>query len=489
MLTLADAGLLRTHALIDGCWIDADDDSRFAVHNPVDGTLIATVPRLREIETQRAIDAAVGALAAWSSRSAKDRGQILRTWFGLLVQHADDLARLLTLEQGKPLAEAKAEVAFGAAFIDWFAEEGKRAYGDVIPSPNTSQRLMAIKQPVGVCAAITPWNFPIAMITRKVAPALAAGCTIVVKPAQQTPLSALAVAELAMRAGIPAGVLNVVTADAESSILVGKRLCESPDVRKLSFTGSTSVGRILMSQCASTVKKLSLELGGHAPFIVFDDADLDAAVEGAMASKYRNAGQTCVCTNRIYVHDQIYAPFVDKLAVAVSSLKLGSGLDPLVQQGPLIDAAAVAKVEAQIADAMFRGARLVAGGRRSSLGACFYEPTVLAEVTHDMIIAREETFGPVAPVFRFHSDEEVLSMANATEYGLAAYFYTRDVGRVWRMAERLEYGMVGVNTGSMSNEVSPFGGIKQSGVGREGSRHGLDEYLELKYICMGSISE
>ena len=487
MLKLTDPLLQRTQAFIDGKWVPANDGARFAVVNPADGSHVADVARLGVAETRRAIAAATDALPAWRSRTAKDRATLMRRWFELLTAHSDDLAALLTTEQGKPIAEAKAEVAFGASFVEWFAEEGKRSYGDVIPSPNTKQRLVAIKQPVGVCAAITPWNFPVAMITRKVAPALAAGCTIVVKPAEQTPPSALALAELAQRAGIPPGVINIVTADAASSVAVGQLLCESPDVRKLSFTGSTAVGRILMRQCAPTIKKLSLELGGRAPFIVFDDADLDAAVAGAIASKYRNAGQTCVCTNRIYVHDIVYDRFVAKFATAAAQLKPGNGLDADVLLGPLIDAGAVDKVEAQVFDAVAKGASVVTGGKRSTLGGCFYEATVLANASHEMLIANEETFGPVAPVFRFRTDAEAVALANDTEYGLAAYFYSRDIGRVWRVAEQLDYGMVGVNTGAMSNEVSPFGGIKQSGIGREGSKYGIDEYLEIKYVCIGGI--
>jgi succinate-semialdehyde dehydrogenase / glutarate-semialdehyde dehydrogenase len=412
---------------------------------------------------------------------------VLRKWYELILANQDDLAKLMTAEQGKPLAESRGEVVYGASFIEWFAEEAKRVYGDTIPTVANDKRLLVLKEPIGVAAAITPWNFPNAMITRKVAPAIAAGCTVVVKPAEQTPLSALALAELALRAGIPPGVFNVVTADEQNSIAVGKVLCDSPVVRKLSFTGSTAVGRILMQQSAPTLKKLSLELGGNAPFLVFEDADLDAAVEGALMSKYRNTGQTCVCTNRFYAHEKIYDAFVNRLAEKAGQLKVGSGFEAGVQQGPLIDANALAKVEAHVADAQSKGARIVTGGQRHELGGTFFQPTVLADVTRDMLVAREETFGPVAPVFRFTSDEEAIAAANATEFGLAAYFYSRDVGRVFRAAEALEYGMVGVNTGIISNEVAPFGGVKQSGVGREGSKYGIDEYLVLKYVCIGGI--
>ncbi len=411
----------------------------------------------------------------------------MRKWFELMLAHADDLAALMTAEQGKPLAEAKGEVIYGASFIEWFAEEAKRVSGDVPASTWRDKRMVVLKQPIGVCASITPWNFPIAMITRKVAPALAAGCTIVIKPAEQTPLSALALAELAQRAGIPAGVLNVVTADAERSIEVGQVLCSSPIVRHLSFTGSTPVGRILMQQCAPTVKKLGLELGGHAPFIVFDDADLDAAVEGALASKYRNAGQTCVCTNRFYVHESVYDAFVAKLAAGAAQIKVGNGFEAGVVQGPLIDEQAVAKVEEHVADALAKGAKVESGGKKHALGGRFYEPTVLSNVSTDMQIMREETFGPVAAVIKFKTEAEAVAAANDTEFGLASYFYSRDIGRVWRVAEQLDYGMVGINTGIISNEVAPFGGVKQSGLGREGSTYGMDEYLEIKYLCMGGI--
>ncbi len=481
---LTDTGLLRTQAFIDGTWVEGSQGS-FAVSNPADGKRVADVANCSAAETRRAIAAAERAFPTWRARTAKERAALLRRWNDLAMAAADDLARILTIEQGKPLAEARGEIAYGMSFVEWFAEEGKRIYGETIPTPWPDRRLLALREPVGVCAAITPWNFPNAMITRKIAPALAAGCTVVVKPAEQTPLSALALAELALRAGFPPGVFNVVTADAEHSIAVGKALCESPVVLKLSFTGSTAVGRILMQQCAPTLKKLSLELGGNAPFIVFDDADLDAAVEGALASKYRNAGQTCVCTNRFLVQEKVYAPFVAKLAAKARELKVGPGLEAGVQQGPLIDAQALAKVEAHVADALAKGAKLETGGRRHALGGTFYEPTVLSGVHADMIVAREETFGPVAPVFAFGSDDEAIAAANATEFGLAAYFYSRDVGRALTVAERLEYGMVGVNTGLMSTEVAPFGGIKQSGYGREGSHHGIDEYLTVKYVCLG----
>ncbi len=476
--------LFRQQAFIDGNWVDADSGAHVEVDNPATGECIGTVPDMGATETARAIAAAERALPGWRKRLAKERSALLRKWFALMTEAADDLALMMTTEQGKPLAEALGEVHYAASFVEWFAEEGRRTNGEVIPTTGTDRRLLTIRQPVGVCAAITPWNFPAAMITRKVAPALAVGCTVVVKPAEQTPFTALALAALAEQAGFPKGVLNVVTGD---PVAIGSELTASPVVRKLSFTGSTEVGRLLMGQCAPTLKKLSLELGGNAPFIVFDDADVDAAVEGAMASKYRNAGQTCVCANRLLVQSGIYDRFAEKLAAAVATLQVGSGSDSGVQIGPLIDAAAVEKVEAHIADALGGGARLLTGGRRHRLGGNFFEPTVLADVTPAMRVAREETFGPVAPLFRFETEDEAVRMANDTEFGLAAYFYSRDVGRIFRVSEELEYGMVGVNTGIMSNEVSPFGGIKQSGIGREGSRCGIDEYLEIKSICLGGI--
>ena len=482
---LTDASLLRNQVYLNGAWVGSA--STFNVHNPANGALIGGVPNLGAHDAQAAIDAAAAALPAWSAKTGKERAAIMRKWFDLMVAHADDLAILMTAEQGKPLAEAKGEVIYGASFIEWYAEEAKRVSGDVMASTWSDKRMVVLKQPIGVCASITPWNFPIAMITRKVAPAIAAGCTIVIKPAEQTPLSALAMAELAHRAGLPAGVMNIVTADAERSIEVGKVLCSSPTVRHLSFTGSTPVGRILMQQCAPTVKKLALELGGHAPFIVFDDADMDAAVEGAVQSKYRNAGQTCVCTNRFYVHESKYAEFVEKLAARAAKIKVGNGFEAGVSQGPMIDAQAVAKVEEHVADAKAKGATIVTGGKLSALGGLFYEPTVLSNVTSDMKIMREETFGPVAAVITFKTEEEAIAAANDTDFGLASYFYSRDIGRVWRVAEKLEYGMVGINTGLISNEVAPFGGVKQSGLGREGSVYGMDEYLELKYLCMGGI--
>jgi succinate-semialdehyde dehydrogenase / glutarate-semialdehyde dehydrogenase len=481
-MQLRDPQLLREQAFVDGVWLGAD--KRFLVRNPANGEVLARVAELGAGETRRAIEAANAAWPAWRAMTARRRSAVLRSWFDLIVANADDLALLIASEQGKPLAEARGEVIYGASFVEWFAEEAKRIYGDMIPSPAADKRLLVLKQPVGVCAAITPWNFPSAMITRKVAPALAAGCPVVVKPAEQTPLSALALAELALRAGFPPGVFNVVTGSAEAIAAIGGELTSNPIVRKLSFTGSTEVGRLLMAQCAPTIKKLSLELGGNAPFIVFDDADLDAAVEGAMISKYRNAGQTCVCANRLLVQDGIYEEFAGRLAERVAKLKVGAGIEDGVVQGPLIDEAALAKVEAHVADAVAHGARVLTGGRRHARGGTFYEPTVLADVTAAMRCAREETFGPVAPLFRFRDESEAVALANATEYGLASYFYARDLGRVWRVAEALEYGIVGVNTGLISNEVAPFGGIKQSGIGREGSHYGIDDYLEIKYVCM-----
>jgi succinate-semialdehyde dehydrogenase/glutarate-semialdehyde dehydrogenase len=482
---LNDSTLLRNQAYVNGAWVEAA--SVFDVRNPADGATIASVPNMGMSETEHAIAAAQQAFTAWSAKTGKERALVLRKWFDLILANADDLATLMTAEQGKPLVEAKGEITYGASFIEWFAEEGKRVYGDVLPTPWNDRRLLTIKQPIGVCAAITPWNFPMSMITRKVAPALAAGCTIVIKPAEQTPLSALALAELAHRAGMPAGVMNVITADDERSIVVGETLCASPIVRHLSFTGSTAVGRILMRQCAPTIKKLSLELGGHAPFIVFDDADLDAAVKGAVQSKYRNAGQVCIATNRFYVQESVYDAFVEKLAAATTKIKVGNGFEPGVWQGPLIDTQALAKVEEHVNDAVSKGAKIEHGGKRHALGGSFFEPTVLSNVGKGMKILQEETFGPVAAIVKFKTEDEVIAAANDTEYGLASYFYSRDIGRIWRVAEKLEYGMVGINSGQLSNEVGPFGGVKQSGLGREGSKYGIDEYLELKYLCMGGI--
>jgi succinate-semialdehyde dehydrogenase / glutarate-semialdehyde dehydrogenase len=457
----------------------------FEVNNPANQEIIAQVPNMTPADALLAVDKAHAALPAWKARTGKDRAQLLRRWFELMNRNADRLARLMTEEQGKALMEAKGEVAYAASFIEWFAEEAKRVMGAIPASPWSDKRMMVLKQAIGVCVSITPWNFPLAMITRKVAPAIAAGCTIVIKPAEQTPLSALALVELAKEAGIPDGVINVVTADSKNSIEIGKALCDSPLVRHLSFTGSTPVGRILMEQCAPTIKKVALELGGNAPFIVFDDADLDAAVSGAMQSKYRNAGQTCVCTNRFYVHESLHDAFVEKLSQASKSLVIGPGLDKGVQLGPLIDQQAVDKVEQHVQDALAKGARLMAGGKRHALGGTFYEPTVLAGVKKGMLITEEETFGPVAAVIPFTSESEVIQMANDSEYGLASYFYSKDISRIWRVAEALEFGMVGVNTGTISNEVAPFGGVKQSGLGREGSVWGMDEYLEMKYVCLG----
>ena len=480
MIKLKNAALLRDRCLINGEWVTSTDGQMIAVDNPADGKIIANVPLLGATETQTAIHAAQQAFSAWRKRTAKERAAVLQRWFALIIENADDLAALMTAEQGKPLAESRGEVLYAASFVEWFAEEAKRVYGETIPAPVANQRLLVLKQPIGVCAAITPWNFPAAMITRKAAPALAAGCTMIVKPAEQTPLTALALAELAQQAGIPAGVFQVITGDARA---IGAELTSSDAVKKLSFTGSTEVGRLLMAQSAATIKKLSLELGGNAPFIVFDDADLDAAVEGALASKYRNAGQTCVCSNRIYVQSGVYDAFAKKLAARVAQLHVGEGTQPGVTVGPLIDTDAVAKVEDHIADALNKGAKLLLGGKRHQLGHGFFQPTILADATQAMKIAREETFGPVAPLFRFATEEEVIAMANDTEFGLAAYFYTENIRRTWRVAEALEYGMVGHNSGLISNEVAPFGGVKQSGLGREGSHHGIDEYLELKYLC------
>ncbi|WP_175104548.1 NAD-dependent succinate-semialdehyde dehydrogenase [Pararobbsia alpina] len=483
-LSLKDPDLFRVQAYVDGQWIDADDKASFEVNDPARRVLLASVPKLGATETRRAIDAAAKAGPAWRALPAARRSAILRKWRDLMLENADDLARIMTAEQGKPLAEAKGEIAYAASFLEWFGEEAKRIYGDTIPSPTVDKRLIVTREPIGVCAAITPWNFPAAMITRKVAPALAAGCTIVVKPAEATPLSAFALAVLAERAGVPAGVLNIVTGNPKT---IGAEMTSNPIVKKLSFTGSTPVGRLLMEQCAPTLKKLSLELGGNAPFLVFDDADLDAAVEGAVASKYRNAGQTCVCTNRFYVHDAVYDAFAAKLAAAVSKLSIGNGFETGVTIGPLINDAAIDKVERHVSDALEHGAKVVTGGKLHALGGTFYEPTVITGVTQSMKFATEETFGPVSPLFRFSTDAEAVEMANATEFGLAAYFYSRDIGRVMRVAEALEYGMVGINTGLISNEVAPFGGVKQSGMGREGSKYGIEDYLAIKYWCIGGV--
>ncbi|WP_189357712.1 NAD-dependent succinate-semialdehyde dehydrogenase [Undibacterium squillarum] len=477
--------LLKTGVMIANQW-RANADT-FDVTNPASGSLVARVAQSSVQDAEQAITSANAAFPAWAALTGKARAGILRRWYELVVAHADDLALIMTTEQGKPLAEAKAEVIYGASFLEWFAEEAKRVSGDVMASTWTDKRTLVLKQPVGVCAAITPWNFPLAMITRKVAPAIAAGCTIIVKPAEQTPLSALALAELAIRAGMPEGVMNILPADSQRSVEIGTVLCDSPVIRHLSFTGSTPVGRILMRQSASTVKKLALELGGHAPFIVFDDADLDAAVEGALQSKYRNAGQTCVCTNRFYVQENIYDAFVEKFSEAVKRIRVGDGLAPETQQGPVIDEQAICKIELHVADAVSKGAKLVAGGRRIQADTLFFEPTVLADVPEDALIMSEETFGPVAAIARFSGEQQVIAAANHTDSGLASYFFSRDMTRIWRVAEQLEYGMVGINTGLISNEVAPFGGVKQSGLGREGSKYGIDEYLEMKYLCIGGI--
>jgi succinate-semialdehyde dehydrogenase/glutarate-semialdehyde dehydrogenase len=482
---LRDRDLFREACYIDGRWVAGDPGRTIQVDDPASGEVLGTVPRLGRAETTQAIDAAAAAFPDWRARTAKERSVVLRRWFELIMSNQDDLATLMTLEQGKPLTESRGEVAYGAGFIEWFAEEGRRTYGDTIPSHARDKRIVVIKEPIGVVGCITPWNFPIAMITRKVGPALAAGCTVVAKPASQTPFSALALAALAERAGVPKGVLNVVTGPAGE---VGGELTSNPVVRKISFTGSTEVGKILMAQCAATVKKVSLELGGNAPFIVFDDADLDAAVEGAIVSKYRNTGQTCVCANRILVQASIYDAFAERLGKAVEKLKVGPGLEDGVTQGPLIDMAAVEKVESHISDAIAKGARVLVGGRRAPAGGRFFTPTVLADATSEMALAREETFGPVAPLFKFATEADAVALANATEYGLAAYFYGRDIGRIWRVAEALEYGIVGINTGLISTEVAPFGGVKESGIGREGSKYGIEDYLEVKYLCMGGIS-
>ncbi len=480
---LNDPTLLKTDALINGHWVKGA--SRFDVHDPATGQKLADVANLGPQDAKAAIDAANAAWPAWRNKTGKERSILLRKWFDLLMDNQEDLGRIMTAEQGKPFAEAKGEVAYGASFVEWFAEEAKRVNGETLPQFDNSRRLMVLKQPIGVCAAITPWNFPLAMITRKVAPALAAGCPVVIKPAELTPLTALAAAELAIRAGIPAGVVNIITADSDNSIAIGKVFCSSDIVRHISFTGSTEVGRILMAQSAPSIKKLALELGGNAPFIVFDDADIDSAVQGAMASKYRNAGQTCVCANRIYVQDAVYDEFVQKFSAKVKTLKVGNGFDEGVVQGPLIEDSAVEKVERHVQDAIAKGGKVMAGGHK--LEGQFYAPTVIADARADMLCAREETFGPFAPVFRFSHDQEAIDAANNTEFGLASYFYSRDIGRIYRVSEALEYGMVGINVGVIATEHVPFGGVKQSGLGREGSSHGMDEYLEMKYLCLGDI--
>ena len=484
-VSLKDSKLFRQSCYIDGAWVNARSSATINVDNPATGEIIGTVPKCGAAETRTAIEAADRALPAWRRKTAKERAAVVRRWYELMLEHQEDLARLMTIEQGKPLTESKGEVVYAASFLEWFAEEAKRVYGDTIPGHQADTRIVVIKQPIGVVACITPWNFPLAMITRKAGPAIASGCTVVLKPASQTPFSALALAELAERAGAPKGVLNVVTGSASE---IGGEMTSNPTVKKLSFTGSTEVGKLLMEQCAKTVKKVSLELGGNAPFIVFDDADIDAAVEGAMASKYRNNGQTCVCVNRLYVQDGIYDAFAQKLSAAVSKLSPTNGLEPGANQGPLIDDKAVLKVEEHIADATRKGARVVLGGKRHARGGRFFEPTVIVDMTPSMMVAREETFGPVAPLFRFKTEDEAIAMANDTQFGLAAYFYGRDIARVWRVAEALESGMVGINTGLISTEVVPFGGVKESGLGREGSKYGIEEYLEIKYLCLGGIS-
>jgi succinate-semialdehyde dehydrogenase/glutarate-semialdehyde dehydrogenase len=483
-VALQDSRLFRQTCYINGAWVDASAQGSIEVDNPATGETIGTVPKLGRAETRAAIDAAARAFPEWRRKPAKERAAIMRRWFDLMMANQDDLAKLMTTEQGKPLGESRGEVAYAASFLEWFGEEAKRVYGDTIPAPQPDKRIVVIKEPIGVVACITPWNFPLAMITRKAGPAIAAGCTVVLKPASQTPFSALALAELAERAGVPAGVFNVITGAATE---IGAELTSNPAVRKLSFTGSTEIGKLLMAQSAGTVKKLSLELGGNAPFIVFEDADLDAAVEGAIASKYRNTGQTCVCANRLLVQDVVYDRFAGKLAEAVKKLKPAPGMDAGATQGPLIDDRAVEKVESHIADATSKGAKVLVGGKRHALGGRFFEPTILTGVTPDMAVAREETFGPVAPLFRFKSEAEAIALANDTEFGLAAYFYGRDVGRIWRVAEALEYGIVGINTGIISTEVAPFGGVKESGLGREGSKYGLEEFLEIKYLCLGGL--
>jgi succinate-semialdehyde dehydrogenase / glutarate-semialdehyde dehydrogenase len=483
-MKLTDAKLFRQQCYIDGAWVDADGGGTIPVENPANGERLGTVPKMGAAETRRAIAAADRAMPAWQAKTAKERAGILRKWFELMMANQEDLAQLMTAEQGKPLTESRGEIAYAGAFIEWFAEEGKRIYGDTIPAHGADKRIVVLKQPIGVCGAITPWNFPSAMITRKAGPALASGCAMVLKPASQTPFSALALCELAERAGVPKGVFSCVTGTAKE---IGGEITSNPTVRKVTFTGSTEIGKLLMAQCAATVKKTSMELGGNAPFIVFDDADLDAAVKGAIASKYRNAGQTCVCANRILVQDGVYDAFAKKLADAAGAMKVGNGAEAGIVIGPLIDMKAIEKVEQHVADALKKGARVVIGGKRHALGGSFYQPTVLADVTTDMMVTREETFGPVAPLFRFKTDAEAIKMANDTEFGLAAYFYTRDIGRVWRVAEALEYGIVGINEGIISTEIAPFGGVKESGIGREGSKYGIEDYLEIKYLCMGGI--
>jgi succinate-semialdehyde dehydrogenase/glutarate-semialdehyde dehydrogenase len=483
-IVLKDSTLFREACYLDGVWIGGSPGSVIEVDNPATGATLGTVPRLGRAETRAAIDAAARAFPGWRRKTAKERAMVMRRWFELMIANQEDLAQLMTAEQGKPIVESRGEVAYAASFLEWFGEEAKRVYGDTIPGHQPDKRIVVVKEPIGVVACITPWNFPLAMITRKAGPAIAAGCTVVLKPASQTPFSALALAELAERAGVPKGVLNVITGSASE---IGGELTSSPAVRKLSFTGSTETGKLLMAQCAATVKKLSLELGGNAPFIVFDDADLDAAVEGAMASKYRNTGQTCVCANRLLVHDTVYDAFAAGLAAAVKKLNPAFGTDASATQGPLIDDKAVEKVESHIANATSKGARVLVGGKRHALGGRFFEPTILVDVTPAMAVAREETFGPVAPLFRFQTEDEAIALANDTEFGLAAYFYGRDIGRIWRVAEALEYGIVGINTGIISTEVAPFGGVKESGLGREGSKYGLEEFLEIKYLCLGGI--
>ncbi len=485
-LALKDPSLLRQQCFVDGAWIDADDGATITVTNPATGEIVATVPKMGTAETRRAIEAANRAFPGWAAKVAKDRSLILKRWGDLILANLDDLAQIMTAEQGKPLAEAKGEIASGAGFLEWFAEEGRRVYGDTIPQHQPDKRILVLKQPIGVCAAITPWNFPSSMITRKLGPALAVGCTMVQKPASQTPLSALALAVLAERAGVPAGVFSIVTGSASA---IGDEMTSNPIVRKLTFTGSTEIGKMLAAKCAGTMKKISMELGGNAPFIVFDDADIDAAVDGAMISKYRNAGQTCVCANRLYVQAGVYDAFAAKFAAKAKALVVGNGAATGTTQGPLIDGAAVAKVEEHIADALSKGATVLAGGKRHALGGSFFEPTVLTGVTQGMKVAKEETFGPLAPLFRFETEADVIAMANDTEYGLAAYFYSRDIGRIFRVGEALEYGMVGINTGMIATEVAPFGGVKESGLGREGSKYGLDDYLEIKYLQIGGVDK